>query len=92
MRFIRGHALMHVLLLVDSFTDVIHNYLALVSSALLGVGWIGGFSSNTFTPSAFALWCGWHMSIGFVFIYNMYSKSMTLIPNQNELMMMLTLK
>ena len=62
MRFIRVHAFVHVLSLIDASLDNLHIYLALVSAALLGVGRIGGFSSHKFTPT---FWQGWHLPIGF---------------------------
>ena len=51
--------------LVDVSPDGLHIYLALVSTALLGVGRQGVFSSHMFTP---AIWIGWHLPIG-LFIF-----------------------
>ena len=48
MRFIRWHALVHLLSPVDASSDGPHIYLALVSADLLGVGWRCGSSSHTF--------------------------------------------
>ena len=46
MRFIRFHEVVHFLSPVDASSDGLYIYLALVSAALLGVGWQGRFSSH----------------------------------------------
>ena len=61
MRFIRGHELVHVLSLVDTSSDGLNIYLALVCADLLGVGFWGGFSSHMFTPN---FWHVCNMLIG----------------------------
>ena len=60
MGFIQGHELVNLLLPVDMYPDGLNIYFALVSVALLGVGWRGVLSPHKFTP---ALWRNWHLPI-----------------------------
>ena len=64
MRFIQVHALVNLLSLVDTSSNGLYIYLAIVRAAHLGVGRWGGFSSRRFTP---AVWRGWHLTIGLLF-------------------------
>ena len=66
MRFIRGHALIHLLSPVDTSSDSLNIYIALFSAAFLGVGRQCILYSHTFTP---AFWCVWHLPIIFVFCF-----------------------
>ena len=56
MRFIRVHALMHMLSPVDVSSGGLHIYLELISADILGVGWRGGFSSYMVTPAFWRIW------------------------------------
>ena len=78
MRFIRGHAIVHVLSPVNMYSDGIHISLALVRTSLLRVGQKGGWSPHTFTPT---FWCVWHLPIGFVLFYKVHYKHLGLSVN-----------
>ena len=66
MKFILGHALLHLLSPVDASLDGLHFYLALVSAAFLGVSRQGIFSHHMF---ASAFWCGRHLLIWVYFSF-----------------------
>ena len=82
MRFIRGYTLVYLLSLVDTSLDGLHIYLALVNDTIIRVGWRGRFYSHIFTP---AFWRGWHLTIGFLNIYRVYSKHLGLLEKTWEL-------
>ena len=70
MRFIRGHALVNFVSLVDVSSDGLHIHLALVRAALVEVDWRYAFSSHMFTP---ALWRGWNLPI-WLLLFTRYYK------------------
>ena len=72
MRFIWGHALVHVLSPVKASSDSLHIYLALVRAALLGVGRRGSFSYHMFKPT---IWSICNLPIGFFKFYKVYSNT-----------------
>ena len=57
---------------VDASLDGLYIYLVLLSVALIGVGWRGGFSYHMFTPT---LWRGCHLTIRFFFYKDLLQTS-----------------
>ena len=69
MRFIQGHALVHLLSPVSPYSYGLYIYIGIVSAALLEVGQKGDFYSHKFTHT---FWSRWIMKINvFVLFYNM---------------------